>query len=1356
MLKRIKWIMIPVIVMLAFFSSALAENLLENGSFEELDESGLPIAWEVDSYRRINADTRFSVETDAYEGEHCAMIVSGDMNDARFAQTIEVKPSTLYRLSGYLMVQDLPDVGIGANLSAKEDHSLMEGIFNTNGEWEEFVVYGETGEDQTEVTIYARLGGYSGESSGSVAFDNLSLVEVDAVPGDDVAKLWYASKIVYSEPEHSVELDPIKDKEPNTWFLILTAVLFITLFLALLPKLTNEHDKGKQTATFVIGLVISVVLRLVIGYFVRGYEVDINCFLSWSGTLFRTPFDEFYSTVSFCDYVPGYLPVLGFNGWLFSIADSRWHVLIIKLVPILCDALGAFVLFSIGGKATRTSKAVLVLSLLYAFNPAAIMNSAAWGQMDSVMALMLLMVVNRALRHNWAVAIPLFFVAVLVKPQALMFGPLGLAALIMDIVQDRKRIAKAFIGLGVGILVAIIMVVPFTGEQAGGWIFEKYGETLASYPRVTLNTANFYYLLGLNWAELENKVPMQTVLWMSATLLAFGLTLILRGKNRTSGKMMIGVISAVAAVLLVAFGHHNYEILGYLMMGLIIAVALYQYVLGKDIKNLPLAGGNLLLFLYVFGTKMHERYIFSALLLYSLAFIINKDWRILAVFVTISVTSFVNCGIILDNSMRLGSSSGHLLLENVGIGSVLASINILAACLSYWVCNDLMVLNKEPIRLDTAKISSVNPIPMPMNTADTALLQPKDSRLHMQKKDYAIMLIVTALYSVLVLCNLGSLKAPQTTYEAKEPTDEIVFDLGEMSTFRMLYYAQVSYSNFDVYVSDDGANWSEAYLAEMAQGQCYRWKYLCGHTGSGAEAKFDSTARVELEGRFVKISPINTSQDRALKLNEVIFRDLEGNRISAKAVTESATVLLDEQDTLTGEPSWYNSTYFDEIYHARTAYEHANGIFPYETTHPPLGKVIMSWFVLLFGMTPFVWRFAGALMGILMLPAMYLFGKQLFKKTAYATVTMLLMTLDCMHLTQTRIATIDSFPVFFIIMAYFFMLRYMQTDVWKKGLLKSCVPLLFSGIFMGLSIASKWIGIYAGIGLAALFFYTSVQHLRQYRAAQKYDIVEQERRGAVARAKYYGLSQVALTWLLCIVFFIAIPLVIYYLSYIPYFASTGGVTVEKVIEAAIGYDYGNGIRQGGMLGYHATPNLGMDHPYYSPWYEWPFILKPMWYASDSFMPKGFAYSIFCIGNPAVWFAGIVAMAFVAYYWAKRHIYNTGSGLTVHLRANDSNIAYAFILIAFLSQYLPWVVVPRGTYIYHYFASVPFIILATVAVLRLLSEKFGPKGEYIMWGFVVLCAVCFIMLYPYASGITVPESWLELGKKLMLRPNSIYY
>ena len=41
--------------------------------------------------------------------------------------------------------------------------------------------------------------------------------------------------------------------------------------------------------------------------------------------------------------------------------------------------------------------------------------------------------------------------------------------------------------------------------------------------------------------------------------------------------------------------------------------------------------------------------------------------------------------------------------------------------------------------------------------------------------------------------------------------------------------------------------------------------------------------------------------------------------------------------------------------------------------------------------------------------------------------------------------------------------------------------LAFSGLFMGLAAASKWIGIYAGAGLAILFFWHCIRIFRYHR-----------------------------------------------------------------------------------------------------------------------------------------------------------------------------------------------------------------------------------------------------------------------------------
>ena len=190
-----------------------------------------------------------------------------------------------------------------------------------------------------------------------------------------------------------------------------------------------------------------------------------------------------------------------------------------------------------------------------------------------------------------------------------------------------------------------------------------------------------------------------------------------------------------------------------------------------------------------------------------------------------------------------------------------------------------------------------------------------------------------------------------------------------------------------------------------------------------------------------------------------------------------------------------------------------------------------------------------------------------------------------------------------------------------------------------------------------------------------------------------------------------------------------------------------------MFNYHYKPGLGMDHPFYSPWYEWPLIQRPMYYASPSFVPSGWSYAIFCFGNPAVWLVGLVGIAWVAVVWAKRHFYTVGKRPGgVHLMSSSRDMTAAFVLIGLLAQFLPWMLVPRGTYIYHYFASIPFLILGVCLLLHWVQTRYPRAGRAIMIAYLVVCLVFFIAYFPYASGLLTPTWWLDFMKQFL----RIYY
>ena len=153
------------------------------------------------------------------------------------------------------------------------------------------------------------------------------------------------------------------------------------------------------------------------------------------------------------------------------------------------------------------------------------------------------------------------------------------------------------------------------------------------------------------------------------------------------------------------------------------------------------------------------------------------------------------------------------------------------------------------------------------------------------------------------------------------------------------------------------------------------------------------------------------------------------------------------------------------------------------------------------------------------------------------------------------------------------------------------------------------------------------------------------------------------------------------------------------------------------------------------------------------MPEGYNSSIFCFGNPAVWLVGLVGIACTALVWLWRRRYVLrGSDSLLHWQSAKTSVAPAFVLIGLMAQFLPWVFVPRGTYIYHYFASVPFLCLGTVLMLHWLRARFPRVGKWVLVVYLAVCLVLFIAFYPYASGVTTPLWWLDFMKKFL----RIYY
>ena len=84
-------------------------------------------------------------------------------------------------------------------------------------------------------------------------------------------------------------------------------------------------------------------------------------------------------------------------------------------------------------------------------------------------------------------------------------------------------------------------------------------------------------------------------------------------------------------------------------------------------------------------------------------------------------------------------------------------------------------------------------------------------------------------------------------------------------------------------------------------------------------------------------------------------------------------------------------------------------------------------------------------------------------------------------------------------------------------------------------------------------------------------------------------------------------------------------------------------------------------------------------------------------------------------------------------------AFILLLVAVGANYLPWTLVPRCTFQYHFFPTVPFIILCGVLLVQHLEEE-RTVSESVKWYWLAAAAVYFALLLPACSGIPMHKAY----------------
>ncbi len=1269
-----RWAALLLIVFLAALpAAALAAdgNLLSGGDFS---------GGQLDAHWRFSSDASedaAQAQIRQVDGESYGLIRSSETTESRLTQAVSV-PAGVYCLRADVWASTLTGTG-GATLSALGYAGESETVFGDET-WHELRLYVDVSEESTLV-VSLNLGSEEAPAGGFAYFDNVQLMVVDQVPAGAILAVADGSNSeilsmfeAEETQENTASVEEVNPLSPLNALLLLLAAAASAVLIVCLYRSCGALAQSQGRRVMLWSLAMALVIRVLIALVSTGHPTDMGCFRGWAEALAQNGMANFYTSGMFADYPPGYLYILWAVGKLAQLfglpLSSAVGGMVLRLPAIAADLGCAWLLWNVLKKRSGERVAAAAF-LICALNPAAILNSAAWGQVDSVLTLLLLgtFVLLEEEKPIWAAAV--YGLAVLVKPQALIAGPVFALWYLFRFAKKGERL-RAFNTLMLGFYAAVAVIfvgaLPFEGTQGTFWLIRRYLETAASYPYASVNALNLPTLLGGNWVNASEKFLFLS--W------------------KTWG--VLGIVLSLAAVVWFALSARK-----------------------KGTLNYPLLAAAFLSSVFALGHSMHERYLFPALFLLLLAWGTLKDRRLLYAAAAMTGALVLNIGAVL-------LAAFHTQYNLIGAmdlpARLFSALTVAAVGYLLYVTGDIclrgrIVEETAPTGEEEKEREARREEKTALRRKETLLrLEPQEKRAPAWTlKEGLILLALTLVYAAVSFFNLGDTNVPQHYWRAgKEARIEVTFEQ-PASIASIWSYGGISKGSL---VVEEPLGGEETQLTvPVDYNVMFRWNVV------------DTTLETD---RLV----LRTDGD--VWLNELAFKDSEGNVLTPKTVTllaageevyggnQAADLLFDEQELAPERPTAQNGMYFDELYHGRTALEHLLGLTPYENSHPPLGKVFIMLGIALFGMTPFGWRCMGALFGVLMLPALYLLVRRIVKKPEWALFAAGLFAVDFMHFAQTRLATVDVFVVFFILWMYYFMYGYYEMSFFRDKFWKTLIPLGLSGVFFGLGAASKWTGIYAGGGLAILFFTTLGKRFLEYREARR-----SGDEAAIERTKKF-VPYTICTLLFCVGMFLIVPAGIYLLSYLPYFLCAQSPYDLKGV-----WDV-----QKFMFNYHSQ--LTATHPYESRWYTWPLDIRPIWYYQGKRLPEGQIASIVAMGNPLVWLGGLAGLIALLLQRVRQKL--------------SDNPAGTFLLVGFAAQFVPWMLISRSTFIYHYFPSVPFLIAAAAMMLMELERK-KPRLRWLKWALLAAAAVLFGMFYPVLSGMTIP---IEYGRLLRWLPSWTFF
>jgi predicted membrane-bound dolichyl-phosphate-mannose-protein mannosyltransferase len=385
--------------------------------------------------------------------------------------------------------------------------------------------------------------------------------------------------------------------------------------------LAGAESSGTSTSLALAGMLfVALLVRLVL-INADGFHNDVSTFESWALTLADHPLREFFAKAGFADYPPGYFFILWIVGHAYRAlvhSDPTYSLLkiAIKLPAILADLLNAYLVFAIVRRFSTLAWAFGSAAFV-AFNPAFIFISAYWGQVDSVAGALTLGVLLLAIHADrssgrtaflsLAGAWFLLAYSILMKPPAIVLVPVLLIYpfATSDAAIRALRLRATAAGIVASFALAYLAALAFNPGWSPltqfGWLFGRYAYASGVYPYSSVNAFNLYAMVHHFWEPDSQLLPSFNV----------------GGRAVGIPQFVWGVSLMLAAMVLVCS----------------------RFLQRRDSLALLEAAMLLSLGYFVLSTRMHERYIFNAVLLAAPLMFARRRYLYAAILLTITLTA---------------------------------------------------------------------------------------------------------------------------------------------------------------------------------------------------------------------------------------------------------------------------------------------------------------------------------------------------------------------------------------------------------------------------------------------------------------------------------------------------------------------------------------------------------------------------------------------------------------------------------------------------------------------------------------------------------------------------------------------